>query len=133
MAYVGNTARLCQAIVDLDAEHVEDWIAQEGADVNQRDYTGRTPLHLAVTSSTPEIVALLIKAGARLIARLADGRTALHLAAVRGDLEIVKMLLDKSNENEDEEEMKRDLRRKQTAPALSEQTEQHSAPEEKHD
>ncbi|TLD12007.1 uncharacterized protein PgNI_03234 [Pyricularia grisea] len=130
MAYVGNTARLCQAIVDLDAEHVEDWLAQEGADVNQRDYTGRTPLHLAVTSSTPEIVALLIKAGARLIARLADGRTALHLAAVRGDVGIVKMLMDKSNENEAEEEMKRDRRRKSTAPALSEQEEQPETEDE---
>ncbi|TLS27460.1 hypothetical protein PpBr36_05142 [Pyricularia pennisetigena] len=131
MAYVGNTASLCQAIVDLDAERVEDWLAQEGADVNKRDYTGRTPLQLAVTSSTAEIVALLIKAGARLIARLADGRTALHLAAARGDVEIVKMLMDKSNENEAEEELKRDLRRKSAAPTLSEQTEPRPEPEDK--
>lgn len=39
MAYVGNTARLCQAIVDGDAEHVEDWLAQEGSDPNIRDYS----------------------------------------------------------------------------------------------
>lgn len=39
MAYVGNTARLCQAIVDEDLEHVVDWLEQEGSDPNCRDYS----------------------------------------------------------------------------------------------
>ncbi|PSN70049.1 ankyrin [Corynespora cassiicola Philippines] len=111
MAYVGNTARLCQAIVDEDLEHVQDWLAQEGSDPNCRDYTGRTPLHLAVTSSTPEIVKTLIDHGARLVARLADGRTSLHLAASRGNVEIVRMILQKSEENEEEEAKKEDARK----------------------
>ena len=34
MAYVGDTARLCQAIVDGDLEHVQDWCQQEGVDVS---------------------------------------------------------------------------------------------------
>ncbi|KAJ4358642.1 uncharacterized protein N0V89_003226 [Didymosphaeria variabile] len=112
MAYVGNTARLCQAIVDEDLDHVVDWLEQEGSDPNCRDYTGRTPLHLAVTSSTPEIVRALIDHGARLVARLADGRTALHLAAARGNVEMVRMIMQKSEENEEEEAKKEDIRNK---------------------
>jgi hypothetical protein len=111
MAYVGDTARLCQAIVDGDLEHVQDWCEQEGVDVNRRDYTGRTPLHLAVMASTPEIVQCLINHGARMVARLVDGRTALHIAAARGSSEMVKALMDKSLENEEEEEEKQEAQR----------------------
>ncbi|KAH7026489.1 uncharacterized protein B0I36DRAFT_273482 [Microdochium trichocladiopsis] len=133
MAYVGNTARLCQAIVDGDLEHVEDWLAQEGADPNTRDYTGRTPLHLAVTSSTVEIVKCLVDHGARLVARLADGQTALHLAAARGNVEMVKLLLEKSNANEEEEEDKLDQRRKARDVSTQEPEESSIAKEEETD
>jgi hypothetical protein len=111
MAYVGDTARLCQAIVDGDLEHVQDWCAQEGVDVNRRDYTGRTPLHLAVMASTPEIVQCLIDNGARLIARLVDGRTALHIAAARGDSTMIKALMKKSLQNEEEEDEREEARK----------------------
>jgi ankyrin repeat protein len=106
MAYVGNTARLCQAIVEGDLEHVQDWLSQEGADPNRRDYTGRTPLHLAVTTSTPEVVQCLIDGGARIVARLVDGKTALHLAAMRGEAAMVKALLMKSEANKEKEAKK---------------------------
>jgi ankyrin repeat protein len=111
MAYVGNTARLCQAIVDKDLEHVEDWCEQEGADVNRRDYTGRTPLHLAAMSSSPEIVQCLIDHGARLISRLVNGFTSLHIASRRGNAAMVKAMLEKSEANEEEEASKEDRRR----------------------
>jgi ankyrin repeat protein len=111
MAYVGNTARLCQAIVDGDLEHVKDWLSQEGADPNRRDYTGRTPLHLAVSTSTPEIVQCLIDGGARIVARLVDGKTALHLAAMHGQTAMVKALLMKSESNEEQEAEKEASRR----------------------
>ncbi|KAL2022786.1 hypothetical protein VTK56DRAFT_4602 [Thermocarpiscus australiensis] len=113
MAYIGNTARLCQAIVDGDVEHVTDWLSQEGADPNARDHTGRTPLHLAAMSSTADVVRALVNAGARLVSRLADGRTALHLAAARGDVDIVKILLEKSTANEAEYDEKEDQRRRE--------------------
>lgn len=115
MAYVGNTARLCQAIVDGDLDHVQDWLTQDGSDPNERDYTGRTPLQLATLCSTTEIVQCLIDNGARLVARLADGRTALHLAASRGSVEIVRSILRKSEINEQEEANKQDLKRARLA------------------
>jgi ankyrin repeat protein len=79
--------------------------------VNRRDYTGRTPLHLAVMASSPEIVQCLIDHGARLVARLVDGKTALHIAAARGNATMVKALMDKSLENEAEEDDKKEARR----------------------
>ncbi|RAL04303.1 ankyrin repeat protein [Aspergillus ibericus CBS 121593] len=103
MAYVGNTERLCRAIVDCDKEEVEACLAKGKVDPNNRDYTGRTPLHLACLASTPDIVQCLVDHGARLISRLADGRTALHLAAARGSVEIVRILLRKSAQNEAEQ------------------------------
>jgi ankyrin repeat protein len=111
MAYVGNTALLCQAIVDGDFEYVQSWLQEDGNDPNTRDFTGRAPLHLAVTNSTLEIVQALIDHGARLISRLVDGKTALHLAAIRGRVDIVSALLRKSEANEEEEEKKIDARR----------------------
>jgi ankyrin repeat protein len=111
MAYVGNTQRLCQAIVDQDLEHVQDWCEQDGVDVNARDHTGRTPLQLAALCSTPEIVQVLIDHGARIVSRIADGFTALHIAAQRGNAPMVKALLEKSEANEEEEERKEELKK----------------------
>ncbi|KAF3222748.1 hypothetical protein TWF192_008791 [Orbilia oligospora] len=105
---------LHRAIAELDAEAVRNLVQSWPEDnlkknVNRRSYTGKTPLQLAVLSSSPEIVDILIKSGARLTARLSDGRNSLHLAAARGDPEIVKLLLLKSDQNE-ELKMERDDR-----------------------
>ena len=110
MAYVGNTQRLCQAIVDKDVEHVQDWCEQEGVDINARDHTGRTPLQLAALCSTPEVVQCLIDHGARIVSRVADGFTALHFAAQRGNVSVINALLQKSEANREEGEQKETLK-----------------------
>ncbi|KAI9664804.1 MAG: hypothetical protein M1821_006252 [Bathelium mastoideum] len=71
--------------------------------ITDADWTGRTPLQLAVQSSTPAIVKCLVDHDARMIARQADGRTALHLACARGNLEMIKILLERSEANEEAE------------------------------
>ncbi|EMC98915.1 hypothetical protein BAUCODRAFT_65248 [Baudoinia panamericana UAMH 10762] len=111
MAYISNTAMLCQAIVDGDTQYVRSWPQQEGNDPNARDWTGRTPLHLAAANASVEVVQLLIDHGARLVARLADGRTALHLAAMRGDVGIISALMRRSEANEEVVEKKLSLKR----------------------
>ncbi|KAL7276030.1 hypothetical protein RUND412_000999 [Rhizina undulata] len=129
MAYVGSTELLCLAIVDNDSDYVRRWCLQEGADVNRRDFCGRTPLQLAVLSTTTgaEVVQALVDNGARLVSRLQDGRTALHLAAARGSVEMVKVLLKKSEENEHE----RDLREEAQKAAKNAQKEKEKVNEKK--
>ena len=56
--YTKNTERLCQAIVDFDLDAVKEWPCQESTNPNDRDHTGRAPLHLAGITSTPEIDAV---------------------------------------------------------------------------
>ncbi|KAL2435389.1 hypothetical protein ABEF95_015901 [Exophiala dermatitidis] len=120
MAYVGNTTRLCQAIVDQDLDAVQDWFCSlEGADVNRRDHTGRTPLQLAAMCSTPDIVQCLIEHGARLVSRLYNGMTALHIAAHRGETQIVKALLDRSAANEEQESRKEEAKKEARRAAAS--------------
>lgn len=113
MAYIGNTARLCQAIVDRDLEGVLDWCQSEDADINRRDHTGRAPIHLAAMCSTLEIMQVIIERGARIVARIYNGFTALHIAAYRGNIEMVRMLMAKSEENQASNEV-REQARKQT-------------------
>lgn len=121
MAYVGSSARLCQAIVDDDVEAVKAWCAQEDMDINCRDFCGRTPLHLACQSRTTgvEVVQALLDRGAKIIARVQDGRTALHMAATRGAKEIVVAILNKSAQNEQTKD-EREARAKATAGSADE-------------
>ncbi|KAK5192042.1 hypothetical protein LTR92_007989 [Exophiala xenobiotica] len=126
MAYIGNTTRLCQAIVKHDLDAVRDWFSSpEVVDVNRRDHTGRTPLHLATMCSTPEIVRCLVEHGARLVSRLYHGMTALHIAAHRGEVQMVKDLLDKSEANEEEEYLKEAARKEARRAAASKPSEEN--------
>ncbi|MCJ1387609.1 hypothetical protein MMC18_000452 [Xylographa bjoerkii] len=106
MAYIGNTAELCQAICAGDLLFVQQWCMRETSVLDRRDPTGRTPLQLAVQCSSLEIVQCLIENGARIVARLVDGFTALHIAAWRGNLDMVNALLERSEANEEEEATK---------------------------
>ncbi|KPM05196.1 ankyrin repeat domain containing protein 16 [Sarcoptes scabiei] len=63
-----------------------------GADVNQLDSNGSTPLFYAVALGHSDCVRLLIKSGARLDHQDHKGRTAAHCGASKGQLETLKIL-----------------------------------------
>lgn len=111
MAYIGNTQELCQKICDGDASFVAEWCKKNPNDVDRRDHTGRTPLHLAAQCSNPEVLECLVENGARIVARLVDGMTALHIACARGNVDMVTILLERSEENEEDEAEKEDRKK----------------------
>ncbi|MBO9492600.1 ankyrin repeat domain-containing protein [Thalassotalea sp. G20_0] len=55
-------------------------LLEQGADIEARDWSGRTPLFRAVMSENPEVLNVILAAGACLNARDCYGRTPLHKA-----------------------------------------------------
>lgn len=74
-------------------------LLQQGADVNAPQPDGLTALHWAAFNGSPEIVDVLLYAGASLEPRTrAGGYTPLHLAARSGHASIVGLLLERGAE-----------------------------------
>ncbi|MCL4233566.1 MAG: ankyrin repeat domain-containing protein [Deltaproteobacteria bacterium] len=65
-----------------------------GADVNARDWNGRTPLMMTAFGADVEMLKLLVGKGAELAAQNATGWTALHYAAAAGRTESVRVLVE---------------------------------------
>ncbi|XP_059328817.1 ankyrin repeat domain-containing protein 54 isoform X2 [Ammospiza nelsoni] len=65
-------AKLCPCLIQLLLDH--------GADPNQRDGLGNTPLHLAACTNHVPVITTLLRGGARVDALDRAGRTPLHLA-----------------------------------------------------
>jgi hypothetical protein len=87
--YNGRTP-LMNAIANYETAQVAALI-QAGADVNARDTTGDTALHLAQDAETAK---MLIAAGADVNARAEDGGTPLTVAVKDHKVEIARVLLD---------------------------------------
>lgn len=73
-----------------------------GADLEQPDGAGNTPLHWAAQHGAPDSIEWLISKKANLEARTSDSkqRTPLHIAAQAGRLDIAKILLNAGADNE---------------------------------
>ncbi len=69
------------------------WAKEQGADVNYKDYYGKTPIFSHASSWNGD-VRLLIDLGAEIRVVQDDGTTPLHLAALYGRAEAVEALLE---------------------------------------
>jgi ankyrin repeat protein len=74
---------------------VEKMLATNKNLINARTELGSTPLHIAATSSNPEIAKLLVARGANVNARDNNDTTPLHIAAYTGRKELVEFFLSK--------------------------------------
>ena len=63
--------------------------------LEEQDFQGNTPLHLAVSQGYQEWVVRLLEAGATLMVQNEIGDTPLHIACQNGDNAIVQLLLEK--------------------------------------
>ena len=73
-----------------------EWMLQDGADVNARDYSnGWTPLlRAASVNSTKDIARVLIRYKARIDAMDKEDKTPLMIATINGNLQFVQVLID---------------------------------------
>ena len=89
----GYWENLARAASQNDAAKVRSLLANDG-NPNQTDEEARTGLHYAAMNGNLTIIAILIKASAKLDAKDKLGNTALHLAADRNQVEAARLLLD---------------------------------------
>ena len=84
---------LHDAVKNKDINRVQQLLAINETNVNQKNGFGITPLHEAARDNRFEIAELLIKHGAEINAKEQDKWTPLHLAAWYGYLDIAKLLI----------------------------------------
>lgn len=89
--YFENVARAACA---NDTEHVRELVGGNDHNPNQTDDQSRTGLDCAAMNGNLQIIALLIKANAKLDQTDPFGNTALHWAADRSQTEAAKLLVD---------------------------------------
>ena len=79
--------------VDENRTDVVQVLIDAGADIDIKNYAGRSPLHCACASGALDLVKMLVRGGAGVRARNVKGRTCLHLAAELGHTETVRYLV----------------------------------------
>ncbi|MBN1972914.1 MAG: ankyrin repeat domain-containing protein [Sedimentisphaerales bacterium] len=76
-----------------DHRDVIELLLAYGADINTKDFQGRTPLACAFANNNVDLAKLLLSAGADVNATLSDGRTLLREAIERNNVDLVKLSL----------------------------------------
>ena len=76
-------------------EEMLKFLISQGAEIDSRDVTMQTPLHIASNTGNYDVVKVLIHQGAMIDAQNKNGNTPLYKAARRGHLDVVVLLLEK--------------------------------------
>ena len=79
--------------VNLNLVKVCTLFIEFNADVETQDNEGRTPLHIAASSNSPDVVPIICEGDCHLEEPDAEGDTALHIAVSMNHWEVVKALL----------------------------------------
>ena len=97
--YPGNQKKrpartLHEAIIDreVDFDEVTTLVKEKGADLEERDGAGRTPLMVACLSGADDLVEALLELGADPLTHDAQGGTAAHMAASMGHAGVLQQL-----------------------------------------
>ncbi len=77
----GCTDTIHDYALKADVKHVAELVARDPSLIKARNSLGKTPLHMAVTSGSTEMVAWLVEHGADINAKDNTGLTPLHVAA----------------------------------------------------
>jgi hypothetical protein len=85
---------LHQAAVDGDMNNVQALISS-GADINEKNMMGWTPLHAAVRNQQKAVAAFLVDKGADVNAKNNSGQTALHFAIETSQKDVAEVLIAK--------------------------------------
>jgi len=90
-----NDDYLIEAIKEDDASSVK-YLLEDGANVNQRNTSGATPLHRAISTGNLTIAKMLIDNQANTEAKTKNGSTPLHIAVMAPEpsSEMVTLILD---------------------------------------
>ena len=76
-------------------EVAEILIGNAKVDIDARDRTRQTPLHVACVNGDEDLCSLLLYNGADIRAKSVDCKTPLHMAVSDGNANVAKLILDR--------------------------------------
>ncbi|MGM0851444.1 MAG: ankyrin repeat domain-containing protein [Bacillota bacterium] len=90
VSYIPSNTALHAGIAGKASKELLEFLLKQGANVNQPDSSGHTPLHIAAFDGSEEIVSLLLAHGDGQEIHSGNDRTPLEIAKERGNKEFIK-------------------------------------------